>query len=136
MAKIRVHELAKELNMTNKAILTKLKAMNIEVKSHMSSLEDETVEQIKLNISGNKQKEHDAKAGTSVIRRRKKNKNDPPSENHATSLTKDSLSERDSRYENIIEQPLTQSKNDVDVTLEDGDDYKSVQEPKTISNTK
>lgn len=36
MAKIRVHELAKELNLTNKAILTKLKAMNIEVKSHMA----------------------------------------------------------------------------------------------------
>ncbi|MBF0378170.1 MAG: translation initiation factor IF-2 [Desulfamplus sp.] len=76
MAKIRVHELAKELNLTNKAILTKLKAMNIEVKSHMSSLEDETVEYIRLNIFGNKQKDNSSKPGTSVIRRRKTNKNE------------------------------------------------------------
>lgn len=78
MAKIRVHELAKELNLTNKAILTKLKAMNIEVKSHMSSLEDETVEHIKLNIFGNKQKEQESKTATSVIRRRKKTNTPSP----------------------------------------------------------
>ncbi|MBF0389910.1 MAG: translation initiation factor IF-2 [Desulfamplus sp.] len=76
MAKIRVHELAKELNITNKAILTKLKAMNIEVKSHMSSLEDETVEYIKMNILGEKKREGDSKVATSVIRRRKKNRAD------------------------------------------------------------
>ncbi|MBF0572914.1 MAG: translation initiation factor IF-2 [Desulfamplus sp.] len=93
MAKIRVHELAKELNLTNKAILTKLKAMNIEVKSHMSSLEDETVEYIRLNIFGNKQKDNSSKPGTSVIRRRKTNRNEIPSA-HPETRHSDALSER------------------------------------------
>lgn len=95
MAKIRVHELAKKLNMTNKALLTKLKAMNIEVKSHMSSLEDETVNQIKLNLFGNKQKEQDSRIGTSVIRRRKKNKSEISSENPGNSQVDQSISARD-----------------------------------------
>ncbi|MBF0228018.1 MAG: translation initiation factor IF-2 [Desulfamplus sp.] len=93
MAKIRVHELAKELNLTNKAILTKLKAMSIEVKSHMSSLEDETVEYIRLNIFGNKQKDNSAKPSTSVIRRRKTNKNEIPSSHQETGQS-DALSQR------------------------------------------
>ncbi|MBF0200112.1 MAG: translation initiation factor IF-2 [Desulfamplus sp.] len=74
MAKIRVYELAKKLNMTNRVFLTKLKAMNIEVKSHMSSLEDETVARIKENIFGEKNPNADTRVRTSVIRRRKKSK--------------------------------------------------------------
>ncbi|SLM28848.1 hypothetical protein MTBBW1_1610010 [Desulfamplus magnetovallimortis] len=78
MAKIRVYELAKKLNMTNRALLTKLEAMNIEVKSHMSSLEDETVAKIKENLFGNKQKKSDTRVKASVIRRRKKNRKNRP----------------------------------------------------------
>jgi translation initiation factor IF-2 len=43
MAKIRIYELARELNMKNKALLDKLAELDISVRSHMSSLEDETV---------------------------------------------------------------------------------------------
>jgi translation initiation factor IF-2 len=39
MAKLRVHELARDLNMTNKVLLAKLNDMDISVKSHMSSLD-------------------------------------------------------------------------------------------------
>ncbi|MFH1155421.1 MAG: translation initiation factor IF-2 [Pseudomonadota bacterium] len=70
MAKIRVYELAKKLNMSNKVLLTKLEAMNIEVKSHMSSLEDETVAQIKENLFGKKRQE-EIRVRSSVIRRRR-----------------------------------------------------------------
>ncbi len=72
MAKIRVYELAKKLSMTNKAFLTKLRAMDIEVKSHMSSLEDETVVYIKETLFGEKNKTNDTRVRASVIRRRKK----------------------------------------------------------------
>ncbi len=47
MAKVRVHELAKELNINSKEIITFLGEKNIEVKNHMSSLEDSSVELIK-----------------------------------------------------------------------------------------
>ncbi len=40
MPKMRIHELAKELNVDNKAVMDYLKENKIEVKSHMSTLED------------------------------------------------------------------------------------------------
>ncbi len=45
--KTRVFELAKELKLTSKELVGELKKMRIEVKSHMSVLEDETVAYIK-----------------------------------------------------------------------------------------
>ncbi len=80
MAKIRVYELAKKLNMTNKVLLSKLKAMNIDVKSHMSSLEDESVVQIKENLLGKKKIKSDIRVKSSVIRRRKQKKSLPVSD--------------------------------------------------------
>ena len=47
LVKIRIYELAKELGMTSKDLLHKLKDLDIEVSSHMSSLEDEEAEMIK-----------------------------------------------------------------------------------------
>ncbi|VFQ43989.1 translation initiation factor IF-2 [Desulfoluna butyratoxydans] len=73
MAKIRVYELAKSLNMTNRALLNKIEAMGIEVGSHMSSLEDETVELIRKNLFGDKDPEtRDKRVRKTVIRRRKR----------------------------------------------------------------
>ena len=71
MAKIRVYELAKDLKMTNKALLNKMKELKIEVKSHMSSLENSDIGKIKKNLLGKKKKKSDAKIQPSVIRRRK-----------------------------------------------------------------
>ncbi len=72
MAKVRVYELAKDLNMTNKQLLDKMKELNIKVKSHMSSLEDDTVRSIKNSLFGKKKAKTDVKVKPSVIRRRKK----------------------------------------------------------------
>jgi len=47
MANVRVYELAKELDMSNHDLLTALAEMGVEVKSHSSSLEAETVEKIR-----------------------------------------------------------------------------------------
>ena len=52
MSKIRVHELAKELNKTNKELLDFLKSKEIEVKSHMSSLSDEQIQMVKGAMAG------------------------------------------------------------------------------------
>ena len=40
MAKIRVYELARKLNLSNKVLIDKLAKLNISVKSHMSVIED------------------------------------------------------------------------------------------------
>ena len=75
MAKLRVHELARELNMTNKVLLDKLQAMDLPtpVRSHMSSLEDDVVAMVKASLVRPKTKSVEEKRiGTTVIRRRKK----------------------------------------------------------------
>src|SRR5690606_7434868 len=43
MSKIRIHEYAKEKGLTSKEIIDFLESKNIEVKSHMSSLEDDVL---------------------------------------------------------------------------------------------
>ncbi|MEG2783620.1 MAG: translation initiation factor IF-2 [Lachnospiraceae bacterium] len=50
MSKLRVHELAKELDKSNKELLEFLKEKGIEVKSHMSSLTEEQVDRVKKGV--------------------------------------------------------------------------------------
>ena len=55
MSKVRVYELARELNLTNKVLMDKLQALGIAVGSHMSSLDDEAVQRIKAAVFGKKE---------------------------------------------------------------------------------
>ena len=73
MAKIRIYELARDLNVTNKELVEKIRNMDIDVKSHMSSLDDEDVTRIKNNLLGSPKKEvEETRIKPSIIRRRKK----------------------------------------------------------------
>jgi len=73
MAKIRVYELAKELQMENKALVDLIREMGIEVKSHSSSLTDEEVSLIKGHLKGTKSLVvEEQRIKSTVIRRRKK----------------------------------------------------------------
>ncbi len=47
MSKARVYEIAKELNVDNKLVIEKLKELNVEVKSHMSSVSEEDSAKVK-----------------------------------------------------------------------------------------
>jgi translation initiation factor IF-2 len=53
MGKMKVHELAKELNMASKELLDKLIKLNYNVKSHLSTLEEDEVVKIKKQLKGN-----------------------------------------------------------------------------------
>jgi len=74
-AKIRVYELAKELNIDNKVAMTKLKAMGFEVASHQSTLSLEQAEKLRADIKGavapSAAKPTAAGAPKVVLRRRK-----------------------------------------------------------------
>ena len=50
MGKMKVHELAKELNLTSKELVEKLIELKYDVKSHLSILEDSDVEKIKKQL--------------------------------------------------------------------------------------
>ncbi len=82
MAKIRVYELARELSMTNKDLLEKIEGMDLpdsaSIKTHTSSIEEETVELIKANLAAPKQANIiEKRIGKTLIRRRRK---DAPAE--------------------------------------------------------
>ena len=63
MSKIRVHELAKELNISSKELITLLEEeFNVEVKNHMSTIEDEDAALIKELLGGTSSDESKAEA--------------------------------------------------------------------------
>ena len=73
MSKIRVYELAKEVNLTNKALMEKLTGLNITVASHMSSLDDDAIRRVKAALFGKKEAAvEEMRVKSTVIRRRKK----------------------------------------------------------------
>ena len=71
MAKVRVHELAKELKMENKDLIKLLEKMGSPVKSVQSSLEDSDVERVKNQINlSKKEGVVEQRVKPTVIRRR------------------------------------------------------------------
>ncbi len=77
MAKVRVYELARELNIESKELVEKLVAGGMSVKNYMSALDEETVAKAKKIVSGKVSEIIEEKRiKPTVIRRRKKIKVD------------------------------------------------------------
>ncbi|ABS40489.1 translation initiation factor IF-2 [Clostridium botulinum] len=101
MAKIRVYELAKELNISSKELITLLEEeFSVEVKNHMSAIEDEDADLIKELLSGKekseKTKEEDDEIETTAknpikesINNKKSNKRDDKNEKVNTENAED-----------------------------------------------
>ncbi len=75
MTKLRVHELAKELNIDNKGLIERIEKLGFTVKNHMSPLSDSAVLKIRQQFSEARlgaEKVEEKRIGREVIRRRKK----------------------------------------------------------------
>ena len=73
MAKLRVYELARDLNMTNKLLIAKLNDLEVAVKSHMSALDEEIISKVKSSLFGAKEETvEETRIKPTVIRRRRK----------------------------------------------------------------
>ena len=75
MAKIRVHELAKEFNVSSKEMAEKIKELGYPIKNYMSTLEDYEVKEIRrrlLDEPGKDQEQEKPKKTGKIIRRRAK----------------------------------------------------------------
>ena len=55
MAKIRVHELAKELGLQSKDLVVTLQELGLNVKNHMSTMEESQVDWVKKQLSSSKE---------------------------------------------------------------------------------
>jgi len=53
LGKVKIHELAKEIDLTSKEVIAKAQEMNIEVKSHLSTLTDQEVKLLKKELAKN-----------------------------------------------------------------------------------
>jgi translation initiation factor IF-2 len=73
MGKIRIYELARELNMTNTELVDRLHEIEYPVKSHMSSVDESDLPDIKAKLSGKKKaaKLEEKRIKPTVIRRRR-----------------------------------------------------------------
>ena len=72
MGKVKVYELAKEMGITNAELINKLKNMGVEVKSHLSVVEDDIVNKLKgksVSKSSNEKKPPLEKSQMHIIRR-------------------------------------------------------------------
>ena len=88
MSNMRVHELAKQLNKDSKEIIRILKENGVEVKTHMSSITDESVELVKktfepkvekeINKEDTKKAEKTEKKETKAKKENKENRSDKP----------------------------------------------------------
>ncbi len=73
MGRMRVHELAKELNMNNKELLDRIMRLGIQAKNHMSTLTESAVLKIRQQFSENRTETvEQTRVARGIIRRRKK----------------------------------------------------------------
>jgi translation initiation factor IF-2 len=75
MTRLRVHELAKELNIENKDLIDRIEKLGFQVKNHMSTLSDSAVLRIRQQFSEirtGSEKVEEKRIGREVIRRRKR----------------------------------------------------------------
>ena len=61
LGKIKIHELAKKLGLTSKEIIEKATKLGIDVKNHMSSIEEDAVSKIEDSFKKVSKKETDSK---------------------------------------------------------------------------
>ena len=76
MGKIKLYELAKEMDVSSKELLEQAKLLGMDIKSHLSSLEDKDVEILKEKYS--KRKKENAKKENKKPRKDTAQKNDNP----------------------------------------------------------
>ena len=79
MGKIKIHEIAKKLNLTSKEVLERATELNIETKNHLSSIEDFEAEKIEKSFTKNDESKNDeSKKAEKVAKKetKKEKKND------------------------------------------------------------
>ena len=69
MAKVKIHEIAKKIGVNSKEVLEKAMELGLDVKSHMSSVEEDEAKKIESKFSGVKKEVKEKKEEPVIIRR-------------------------------------------------------------------
>ena len=80
LGKIKLYDIAKELNLTSKEVLEIAKKLNINAKSHLSSVDEDEAQKIKESIKSTKIKKEEKKLSNEKTKNEKPKteKNDTP----------------------------------------------------------
>ena len=108
MAKLRVYELAKELDIPNTDLLERIDSLGIQVKGHMSSLDEEQAQLVRDTVTGrSKQLIEEKRVRRGVIRRRRKIvKTEPPPEEKEVEVAAETLPPVEEPAEEVVEAEL------------------------------
>src|SRR5699024_1601361 len=88
MSKIRIHEYAKEKGLTSKEIIDVLESKNIEVKSHMSSLEDDVLKVLDAEFNKNAKDASQKPAGNKPAAKQNSKQNQQKNNNNKNQKNK------------------------------------------------
>jgi len=118
MGKLRVYELAKKFGMSSKELLTELEELGIDVKNHMSILDESTVNllielyeeekepvKVKKNSKSKQQKEEDFESEKEAEETKKKKKATAQEENKAVEIETENLTLKE--FAELIKVPMT-----------------------------
>ncbi|MCL2760984.1 MAG: translation initiation factor IF-2 N-terminal domain-containing protein, partial [Desulfuromonadales bacterium] len=76
MGKIRVHELAQKMGLENKELISRLKAIGVDVKSHMSAVDEEVIKKLQapptVTMTVKDIAQEETRVTSTLIRRRAK----------------------------------------------------------------
>ncbi|MCU0611482.1 MAG: translation initiation factor IF-2 [Candidatus Eisenbacteria bacterium] len=78
MSRKRVHQVAKEFNISSEALMELLRGMAVEVKSHMSTVDDDTVARVKQHFDAEKDKLREEAARKEKELARRRDQHRPP----------------------------------------------------------
>ncbi len=110
MAGIRIYELSKQINISNKEILAKLAGLGIQAKSHMSNIDEETAKKL-THLFSQKQPAETQKKPSPVKIKEKKTKTPPAGKSKKT--TEESKPGTDTKEKTpAIEQPAAKQRDD------------------------
>lgn len=108
MAKLRVYELARELDIPNTDLLERIDSLGIQIKGHMSSLDDEQAQLLRDTVTGrSRQLIEEKRVRRGIIRRRRKIvKAEPPVEEVETEVAAETAPPVEEQAEAVVEAEL------------------------------
>ena len=69
LGKMKIHEIAKKIGVNSKEVLEKAIELGLDVKSHMSSIDESDAKKLEAKFTGVKKEVKDKKEGPVIIRR-------------------------------------------------------------------
>ena len=72
MAKVKIHEIAKEMNLSSKEVVDRANELGFDVKSHLSSVEEDEAIRIKEAIGGGKKADSKKDVEKKAVKDKKK----------------------------------------------------------------